>query len=104
MMSVVQQNVTENRFEGYKDFTETQLSSHVSIQKKKFLFDRGKFSQDLLKKSAASLTALYRNEGFAKVAVTPAVADREPDIEVTFRIDEGPQDRVRDLKIVNQEN
>jgi outer membrane protein insertion porin family len=96
--------VSEIRFEGNKHFTEAQLNPHIAIQKGRFYFNRGKFSQDLMKKSVASLTALYRNTGFMKVAVTPAVVDHKPNIDVVFHIDEGPQDRVHELKVVNQED
>ena len=51
------------------------LTPRIVIQKGKFFYNRGKFSQDLLKKSVASLTALYRNAGFTKASVTPAVSD-----------------------------
>ncbi len=90
-------------FVGNKYFSAEQLHAHITIRKGKFFYDRGKFSQDLLKKSAASLTALYRNAGFRRANVTPGVVARDPNIEVTFTIDEGPQDVVRDLKIVNRD-
>jgi outer membrane protein insertion porin family len=96
--------VSDVAFAGNKYFTEAQLSSHVTIQKGRFFFERGKFSQDSLKKSVASLTALYRNQGFTRASVTPMAVDREPNIEVTFTIDEGPQDRVQDLKIEDRNN
>ena len=62
--------VSEVRFEGNKYFTQDQLAAHVIVEKGKY-FNRGKFSQDLLKKSVASLTALYRNEGFTKAKRHP---------------------------------
>ena len=96
--------VSDVRFEGNKYFTQAQLADHVTVEKGGHFFNRGKFSEDLLKKSVASLTALYRNEGFTKASVTPVIADHEPNIDVTFRIDEGAQDRVHDLKIVNGDN
>jgi outer membrane protein insertion porin family len=96
--------VSDVHFEGNKYFTQAQLADHVTVEKGGHFFNRGKFSQELLKKSAASLTALYRNEGFTKATVTPVIADREPNIDVIFRIDEGAQDRVHDLKIVNGDN
>jgi outer membrane protein assembly factor BamA len=96
--------VTNVRFEGNKYFTQVQLADHVTVEKGGHFFNRGKFSEDLLKKSVASLTALYRNEGFTKARVTPVIADHEPSIDVTFRIDEGAQDRVHDLRIVNGDN
>ena len=83
--------------------TQEQLAAHVVVEKGKY-FNRGKFNQDLLKKSAASLTALYRNEGFTKAKVAPEVAEHDANIEVMFHIDEGPQDRVHELKIVDRDN
>ena len=96
--------VSDIKFAGNKYFTDAQLASHIAIQKGKFFYDHGKFSQDLVKKSAASLTALYRNVGFTKADVAPAVSDRESKIAVTFTISEGPQDRVHELKIVDRNN
>ena len=90
------------RFEGNKYFTEEQLKSRIAIRQAKPVLNRGKFSEDLLKKSATSLTAMYRNEGFTKVTVTPVVTDREPDIDVAFKIDEGVQARVHSLTTVDQ--
>jgi outer membrane protein insertion porin family len=95
--------VSDLRFEGNKYFTQDQLAAHVIVAKGKY-FNRGKFSEDLLKKSAASLTALYRNEGFTKATVTPEVAEHNTNIGVTFHIDEGPQDRVHNLKVVDRDN
>ena len=97
-------HVSDIKFAGNKYFTDAQLTTHIAIQKGKFFHDHGKFSQDLLKKSVASLTALYRNVGFTKAYVAPVVSDHESKIAVTFTIDEGPQDRVRDLKIVDRNN
>jgi outer membrane protein insertion porin family len=96
--------VSDVRYEGNKYFARDQLAAHVTVEKGRYFYNRGKFSQDLLKRSVASLTALYRNEGFAKVSVTPVLADHEPNIEVTFRIEEGPQDRVHDLRVVDRAN
>ena len=96
--------VSDIKFDGNKYFSSDQLNSHIAIQKGRFFYNRGKFSQDLLKKSVSSLTALYRNEGFAKATVAAGISDHEPNIEVTFTVDEGPQDRVHDLKIVDRNN
>jgi outer membrane protein insertion porin family len=94
--------VSEIHFEGNDHLSDKQLQAAVAIRKgSRLLFRRGKFSNDLLRKSVASLTNLYRNEGFSKVKIQPQVRDREPQIEVTFQILEGPQDRVNSLLIVN---
>jgi outer membrane protein insertion porin family len=96
--------VSSIQFDGNQHFNEGQLTAHVSIQKARYLFERGKFSEDLLKKSTASLTALYRNEGFPKAVVTANVVDHEPNVDVTFHVEEGDQVHVHDLKIVDEKN
>jgi outer membrane protein insertion porin family len=93
--------VTGISFSGNKYFTTEQLQSHIAIRQAKLILNRGKYSQDLLKRSGASLTTIYRNAGFAKATVTPVVTDREPDIDVAFQIEEGPQTKVHSLSIVD---
>ncbi|HEY2821130.1 MAG TPA: POTRA domain-containing protein [Candidatus Acidoferrum sp.] len=96
--------VTGISFSGNKYFTTEQLQSHIAIRKARLILNRGKYSQDLLKKSGASLTTMYRNAGFAKATVTPVVTDQEPDIDIAFQIDEGPQAKVHSLAIVDASN
>jgi outer membrane protein insertion porin family len=96
--------VTNIRFEGNKYFNDDQLKSHIAVTQAKLLFNRGAFSKDLLKKSVDSITTLYRNEGFAKVEVTPVVVDHEPNIDIAFRVDEGPQSLVHSWTTVNQKD
>lgn len=97
--------VDEVHFEGNEYFPDKTLQAAVAIRKgNRFLFERGKFSNDLLRKSVVSLTNLYRNEGFAKVKIQPQVRDHEPQIDITFQILEGPQDRVNSLSIKNAQN
>jgi outer membrane protein insertion porin family len=92
------------RFEGNHHFTDKQLAKHILVKERRFLFYRGDASNDLLRKSAASLSALYKNEGFAGVKVSPEVRDHEPTIDITFRISEGEQDLVQSLNIVDNDN
>ncbi len=93
--------VTSIRFAGNKYFTTEQLESHIVIRQAKLILSRGKYSQDLLKRSAASVTTMYRNAGFAKVKVTPVVTDHDPDIDIAFQIEEGPQAKVHSFATVN---
>src|ERR1700730_6226860 len=93
--------VEEVHFEGDHYFDDKELQAHIPIQKAHFLISRGKLSNDLVRKSVTSLTNLYKNEGFAKAKVEPQVRDHEPQIDVTFRIFEGDQDRVNALQVVN---
>lgn len=92
------------RFEGNHHFTDKQLVAHILIKEKRFFFYRGDLSDDLLHKSVASLTALYKNEGFVNVNVSPEVRDHEPAIDITFRISEGEQDKIQSLRIVDSSN
>jgi outer membrane protein assembly factor BamA len=96
--------VEEVHFEGNHYFSDKELEDHIPIKKAHFVLLRGKLSNDLVRKSVTSLTNLYRNEGFAKAKVEPQVRDHEPQIDVTFRILEGEQDRVNTVKIVNTRN
>jgi outer membrane protein insertion porin family len=93
--------VTGISFSGNKYFTTEQLQSHIAIRQARLILNRGKYSQDLLKKSGASLTTMYRNAGFPKATVTPVVTDHEPDIDIAFQIEEGPQAKVHSLAIVD---
>ena len=96
--------VTGISFSGNKYFTTEQLQSHIAIRQAKLILNRGKYSQDLLKRSAASLTTMYRNAGFAKATITPVVTDHEPDIDVAFQIEEGAQAKVHSVAIVDPSN
>src|SRR5215469_7969163 len=96
--------VEEIHFEGNQHFSDKELASRILISKNRFFFYRGDFSNDLLRKSVASLTALYKNSGFENVTVAPQVRDHEPRLDVTFRISEGEQDKVNNLLIVNAAN
>jgi outer membrane protein insertion porin family len=99
--------VEEIHFEGNHYFSDKQLLAYIAIKEERplhFLLGSGKFSKDLLRKSVASLTNLYRNAGFEKVRVQPQVRDHEPQLEITFLIHEGLQDKVKSLRIVNAKN
>jgi outer membrane protein insertion porin family len=98
--------IVDIHFEGNQYFEDRELQSHILIHKERFptFLHHGTFSNDMLRKSVASLTALYQNQGFAKVAIQPKVSDREPDVEVTFQISEGEQDKVNSLRIVDSRN
>ena len=93
--------VTGISYSGNKYLTTEQLQSHIVIRRAKLILNRGKYSQDLLKRSAASITTMYRNAGFAKARVTPVVTDHDPDIDITFQIDEGVQAKVHSLAILD---
>jgi outer membrane protein insertion porin family len=85
-------------FEGNRHFDDAKLASFVLV-KKAHLLSRGKFSDDLLRKSSDALAALYQNQGFAGVKVETKIDDFEPQVDVTFVISEGLQDRVNTIQV-----
>jgi outer membrane protein insertion porin family len=87
-------------FQGNRFFNDRDLRAHVLIRQKHFLFSRGKYSDDLMRKSVNALTAYYNAWGFSKVLVTAKQMDFNPQVDVTFTIVEGPQDKVATLNIV----
>ena len=76
----------------------SDLTPHIAVQKS-HLFSSGKFSDRLVRTSVRNLKAVYQSEGFSSVQVVPAVTHPEGDIEVTFRVTEGPRDIVNSFRI-----
>jgi len=75
-----------------------QLKPHLKVEKAHIL-GHGNFSEKLVRESVKNLTDVYKAEGFSSVSVTPQVNNRNGDIVVTFRVNEGPQDLVAALHI-----
>ncbi|HXN21834.1 MAG TPA: POTRA domain-containing protein [Candidatus Dormibacteraeota bacterium] len=75
---------------GASRFDQDELLKQVAVQEAHW-FSRGKLNTQLVAKSADNLKTFYRNAGFEDVQIKPNVVDREPDIEVTFQVSEGPQ-------------
>ena len=91
--------VTGVYFDGNDYFTDKQLRGRVFV-KKGFWFLHGDYSDQLLRKSVNAMTQLYKGAGFAGVSIQPKVEDFEPEVDVTFKIVEGPQDKVASLTVV----
>ncbi|HWG58965.1 MAG TPA: POTRA domain-containing protein [Candidatus Acidoferrales bacterium] len=91
-------------FRGNHYFDDDDLESKVSVKKGRFFLlyplSHGEFSDDLVRKSVDSLNALYRDAGFAGIKIHAQVSDYEPQVDVTFEIVEGPQDKVASFRIV----
>ncbi|HEY2823698.1 MAG TPA: BamA/TamA family outer membrane protein [Candidatus Acidoferrum sp.] len=88
-------------FTNNKYFSDPELQERISINKAKFLFGRGKYSDSLLKKSTDSLVAMYRNEGFSSVKIVQQIARDGKFVDVEFVITEGPRDKVHSLEIAD---
>jgi outer membrane protein insertion porin family len=95
--------VDDISFRGNRNLSDDNLRSHLAIQQHHFL-SRGRFSQKLLQKSVSDIEALYRDSGYEDVKVTPEVIDHEPEIDVTFQINEGPQTVVDALNVEGNQN
>ena len=76
----------------------SELTPHLTV-KKGHLFSPGNFSQQLLRSSVNNLEAVYQSEGFSSVQVASSVSNRGGDINVQFRVTEGPRDVVNSLTI-----
>jgi outer membrane protein insertion porin family len=87
---------------GNHTLSDQLLQSHLKVQKAHF-FTHGQFSDQLSKKSADNLKRIYQAEGFSSVQVTPEVAEKEGNIVVQFRVNEGPRDIVESLTLEGNE-
>lgn len=76
----------------------SELEPHIAVEKEHML-SRGKFSQDLLRKSITNLKAVYKAEGFSSVQIVPDVKNDGGNVYVTFAVTEGPRDMVASLKV-----
>ncbi len=90
--------VTEVTLSGNTILPSSELSSQVTIAKKHFL-SPGKFSNQLVQTSVKNLKAVYQSEGFSDVQVSSVVRRSSGDVQVSFRIVEGPRDVVNSLTI-----
>jgi outer membrane protein assembly factor BamA len=87
---------------GNKTLGDSQLLAHVSVHKAK-LFSRGAFSEKLLRTSTKNLEAAYKAEGFSDVKVTSKVEGRGGNLDVTFLVNEGVRDTVRELRVAGND-
>jgi outer membrane protein insertion porin family len=86
-------------FSGNRQFSDKDLKARVFV-KKGFWFLHGTYSEQLLSKSVSSLKQLYQDQGFASVSVDSTVQDFNPEVDVTFKINEGPQDKVGTVQVL----
>jgi outer membrane protein assembly factor BamA len=91
-------SVTTLDITGESQLHDADLLPNVTVQKKR-RFSHGKFNDQLLRASANNLKAVYQSQGFSTVEVTPSVARKNGDVQVTFKVTEGPRDIVSSLTI-----
>lgn len=83
---------------GNTTLSDAELSKYVGVKKARFL-SHGKYSEQLMAKSASNLEDAYKAAGFSTVSITPQVKSQGGDITVTFNVKEGPRDTVASLTI-----
>jgi outer membrane protein insertion porin family len=90
--------VTAIELSGNKTIASSQLRPQIVVTKKHFL-SSGDFNDQLVRSSVNNLEAVYQSEGFSSVKVASAVARNEGNVQVTFRVTEGPRDIVNSIKV-----
>jgi outer membrane protein insertion porin family len=90
--------VADIKLTGNKQVPSSELTPQLAVEKKHFL-SSGKFSDQLVRNSVDNLTAVYKSEGFSSVHVASSVSNRQEDVSVSFKVEEGPRDIVNSLKI-----
>ncbi len=94
--------VAELEYHGNDHFSDKQLESHVALSEAKWwlpFFSHGKFSDQLVQKSAKNLEGLYQSAGYSQVSVTPQVKNQNGKLTVVFEVDEGQRDIVESLQL-----
>jgi outer membrane protein insertion porin family len=90
--------VTAVNLAGNAHLPGARLTPTLTIQKKHWL-SPGKYSDRLVRTSANNLKSVYQAEGYSSVQVAPHITRQDGDVQVTFRITEGPRDTVNSLTI-----
>ena len=83
---------------GESEMPSSRLTPMIAVKKEHFL-SAGKYSDQLLNSSVKNLKSLYASEGYSSVQVTTAVKRDGGNVEVAFRVVEGPRDIVNLLKV-----
>ncbi len=112
-----QHKVTRVSIEGAHYFDQRTLHDLLSVTPANAFDKHGLYNQQLVQSDVAAIKAMYQNNGFSSVKVTPRILDEDQQgsgpsaggrkkqvgLQVTYVIDEGPQQRVRTVDIVGNE-
>jgi outer membrane protein assembly factor BamA len=91
--------VVDISFRGNHHLESSDLQGQIALKKAHLILSHGAYSQKLIKQSAQGIEAIYKDNGFEDVKVTPDVVDREPKIYITFNVAEGERTVVSSLKV-----
>ena len=95
---------------GAKYFSQPTLKELLSVRASDAFDRQGVYNQSLVAADAAALKAIYQNNGFSQVQITPEIQDQDQQgteqirtkqvaLSVTYHIDEGRQQRVHSVEI-----
>lgn len=84
--------------QGNTALSDKDLLNHSEVEKSHFL-SRGKYNEQLVRRSANNLKAVYLNAGYSQVKVTPRVTRDHGNVVVAYVVEEGARDFVSDLQI-----
>jgi outer membrane protein insertion porin family len=90
--------VADVTVKGNEHFSDREVLSRTQIKKAGFV-GHGKYNQELLRKSIASISNLYKNAGYGQVRVTPHVTRENGNVVVALFVQEGPLDIVDSLQV-----
>ena len=101
---------------GAKYFDLPTLQERLSVRARDAFDRQGVYNQSLIASDVASLQAIYQNNGFTQVKVTPEIRDddnrglktgalrrtksKQVGLNVVYHIDEGEQERVRSVQLL----
>ncbi|TMA94902.1 MAG: outer membrane protein assembly factor BamA [Deltaproteobacteria bacterium] len=95
--------VTEVAFEGNRAFSDRKLRGVMQTRKAwlfSFVTGSGVLNRDVLRTDVERLTAWYYDHGYVTVRVDePRVERRDDGLHVTFKVDEGDQFRVGEVRL-----
>lgn len=104
--------VVSVKISGNKYFDKDLIKERLQVQPADNVNRHGVYSESLLEADVAAIQLLYRSNGFANVHVEPVVSDSDKEknaeapkgkvarITVTYKIQEGEQQRIGNIQIV----
>ncbi len=87
---------------GNQHVSSDELMPHVAVQKAGFFgfLKRGKYSEQLVRRSIDNLQTVYKNAGYANTKIVPQVSrEKNGDVSLRFMVDEGPLDVAQNFEV-----
>ncbi|MDT8067534.1 MAG: POTRA domain-containing protein [Terriglobia bacterium] len=92
--------VDDISMKGNRHMGDDELLAHVAVEKGGMI-TKGKYSQELVRKSIDNLQTIYKNAGYNNTKIIPQIKrESDGDIHLTFVIDEGPLDTAATFQMV----